>query len=119
MAKLKIKSAPTAPKPAPAAPQRAGWAYYVIPPLLIIGVFLYCSKHAHKAPAQPAVAAAPAEQPQTEPQTAADNEEPAADEPASAEQDVQEPADAEQDDDFTGGDTATPDTQEEETTEEK
>ena len=106
MAKVTIKSAPAKPAAAPAKPaqKRTGWTYYVIPPLLIIGVFVYCSKRAHKspAPAQPAVAAAPAEpapavQPQEE---TAEPAPPAAEEPA---------APAEEDEDFAGDDTAAPD----------
>ena len=74
MAKLTIKKkhaagkAPAAPA-APDAPSRAvamakgiNWAYYIVPPLLIIAVFQYCRTHAHRAaaPAQPAAATAPA-----------------------------------------------------------
>ena len=68
MAKLTIKKK-TAPGKAPAAPSKAvamakgiNWAYYIVPPLLIIAVFQYCRTHAHRAaaPAQPAAATAPA-----------------------------------------------------------
>ena len=74
MAKLTIKKK-TAPGKAPAAPavpdapskavamaKGINWAYYIVPPLLIIAVFQYCRTHAHRAaaPAQPAAAAAPA-----------------------------------------------------------
>ena len=71
MAKLTIKKKPAAGKvpAAPDAPSRAvamakgiNWAYYIVPPLLIIAVFQYCRTHAHRAaaPAQPAAATAPA-----------------------------------------------------------
>lgn len=74
MAKLTIKKK-TAPGKAPAAPaaldapakaaamaKGINWAYYIVPPLLIIAVFQYCRTHAHRAaaPAQPAAATAPA-----------------------------------------------------------
>lgn len=42
---------------------RAGWAYYVVTPLLIAAVFYYCSTRAHRkpAPVPPAAATAPAQ----------------------------------------------------------
>lgn len=74
MAKLTIKKKPAAGKApaaptAPDAPSKAvamakgiNWAYYIVPPLLILAVFQYCRTHAHRAaaPAQPAAATAPA-----------------------------------------------------------
>ena len=111
MAKLTIKGAPAKPAPAPVkeAPGHTGWTYYVIPPLLIIGVFWYCSKHAHKAPApaQPAVAAAPAEPaPAVQPQEEAAPAPAAAVEPAAP---APAPAATAEDEDFAGDDTAAPD----------
>ncbi|MDO4221530.1 MAG: hypothetical protein Q4C88_05370 [Akkermansia sp.] len=112
MAKLTIKSAPAAPAPVKEAPKQAGWTYYVIPPLLIIGVFWYCSKQAHKistpAPAQPAVAAAPAAPAQDE--AAETSEQPNAEQPA---------ATSAADEDFAGGggDAADDESQQEETEE--
>ena len=94
MAKLTIKKKPAAGKvpavpAAPDAPSKAvamakgiNWAYYIVPPLLIIAVFQYCRTHAHRAaaPAQPAAATAPAV-PTAEPAPAAE-ETPAVEETA-------------------------------------
>ena len=86
MAKLKIKSAPPVVTPVKETSKGTEWLYYVVPPLLIIGVFVYCSKRAHRtpAPAQPAVAVAPAQPAQEQPvaveEEPAPGEQPAADE---------------------------------------
>ncbi len=103
MAKLKIKSAPPVVAPVKETSKGTGWLYYVVPPLLIIGVFVYCSKRAHRtpAPAQPAVAVAPA-QPLQEQPVAAEEEQPAAEEPAETTEQVAPEAD----EDFTDGDAS-------------
>ena len=117
MAKLKIKSAPPVVAPVKEPAKGTGWLYYVVPPLLIIGVFVYCSKRAHRtpAPAQPAVAVAPAQPAQEQP-VAADEEPSAPSEQADAPADVEPAAD----EDFTDGDdTPAEETQEEETPEDQ
>ena len=68
MAKLTIKkkhaagkapAAPDAPSKAVAMAKGINWAYYIVPPLLIIAVFQYCRTHAHRA-AAPAAEPTPA-----------------------------------------------------------